>query len=94
MAKGKKQVLTTYNGPEGTLKPKQFEKETKENKPEMNGDAGNGQATLQRFWNPSKPRSPLCNNSSSLSQEENVPEKLTQQTEKSKQGKERITQTP
>ncbi|XP_029572869.1 N-lysine methyltransferase KMT5A [Salmo trutta] len=92
MAKGKKKMLTTYKGPEGTLKPKQVEKESKENKPELNGDAGNGQTTLPSFLSPSKPKSPLCNNSSSLSQEENVPEKLTLQTEKSKQGKVRENQ--
>lgn len=92
MAKGKKKMLTTYKGPEGTLKPKKVEKESKENKPELNGDAGNGQTTLPSFLSPSKPKSPLCNNSSSLSQEENVPEKLTLQTEKSKQGKVRENQ--
>ncbi|XP_038823221.1 lysine methyltransferase 5Ab isoform X2 [Salvelinus namaycush] len=92
MAKGKKKMLTTYKGPEGTLQPKQVEKETKENKPELNGDAGNGQSTLPSLRSPSKHKSPLCNNSSSLSQEENVPEKLTLQTEKSKQGKVRQNQ--
>lgn len=35
--KGKKKMLTTYKGPEGTLKPKKVEKESKENKPELNG---------------------------------------------------------
>uniref|UniRef100_A0A8K9XMS2 [histone H4]-lysine(20) N-methyltransferase n=2 Tax=Oncorhynchus mykiss TaxID=8022 RepID=A0A8K9XMS2_ONCMY len=90
--KGKKKMQTTYKRPEGTLQPKQIEKETKENKPEFNGDAGNGQTTLPSLWSPSKPKSPLCNNSSSLSQEENVPEKLTPQTEKSTQGKVRPNQ--
>ncbi|XP_041692264.1 N-lysine methyltransferase KMT5A-A isoform X2 [Coregonus clupeaformis] len=80
MAKGKK------NRPEET---RQVKKKTKENKPEMNRDAGNCQPTIKSIWSPGKPRSPLCDYSSSVIQEENVPEKCTQ-TETSKKVKGRL----
>ncbi|KAL0979382.1 hypothetical protein UPYG_G00184350 [Umbra pygmaea] len=87
MAKGKKKVLTNHNRPKETLESKEVEKKAKENKPDMNGTASNGQPTIQSLWSPSKPRSPLCDNSSSLIQVEIVHEKLTPQTVTSRQGK-------
>uniref|UniRef100_A0A4W5NFS4 [histone H4]-lysine(20) N-methyltransferase n=1 Tax=Hucho hucho TaxID=62062 RepID=A0A4W5NFS4_9TELE len=87
MAKGKKKVLTTNNRPEETLQVKQ---KTKENKPDLNRDAGNCQPTIQSLRRPSKRRSPLCDYSRSVIQVENVPEKCTLQTEPSKKGKGRL----
>ncbi|KAJ8005655.1 hypothetical protein DPEC_G00120190 [Dallia pectoralis] len=89
MAKGKKKMLTTLRAEE-TLQSKKVDNHTKENKP-MNGDTGITQPTIQGLWSPSKPRSPLCDNSCTLTQPEIVPE-LTPKTETLKQGKVRPTQ--
>ncbi|XP_040052175.2 lysine methyltransferase 5Ab isoform X1 [Gasterosteus aculeatus] len=73
MAKGKKSVLKTNKKPDDTVAPKiASNKDTKENKPTKNTDCvGPEQSTLQSLWSPSKPRSPLSDNSSMLIQKGN-----------------------
>ncbi|KAM4617088.1 lysine methyltransferase 5Ab [Polymixia lowei] len=83
MAKGKNNVLTTRNKPEDTLQHRDGSK-TKENKPEMNGDnLCKTQSTFHNLWSPSKPRSPLSENSSMV-QEGNGSDKSHADTSKLK----------
>ncbi|XP_046872650.1 lysine methyltransferase 5Ab isoform X2 [Hypomesus transpacificus] len=72
MGKGRKKAQTSTDQGQVTLQPK-VGKGTKENTPEMNKEtAGKTQSTLTTLWSPSKPRSPLGDNSSALVQENNV----------------------
>ncbi|XP_067083754.1 lysine methyltransferase 5Ab [Osmerus mordax] len=72
MGKGRKKAQTSTDQGQVTLQPKVV-KGTKENTPEMNKEtAGKTQSTLTTLWSPSKPRSPLGDNSSALVQENNV----------------------
>ncbi|XP_046872649.1 lysine methyltransferase 5Ab isoform X1 [Hypomesus transpacificus] len=73
MGKGRKKAQTSTDQGQVTLQPK-VGKGTKENTPEMNKQetAGKTQSTLTTLWSPSKPRSPLGDNSSALVQENNV----------------------
>ncbi|XP_059910826.1 lysine methyltransferase 5Ab isoform X1 [Gadus macrocephalus] len=69
----KKHVLTTTSKP---VDPIQHREALKENKPEMNRDNScKAQSTLHSLWSPSKPRSPLSENSSCVFQEGNGLEK-------------------
>ncbi|CAL8342854.1 unnamed protein product [Lota lota] len=87
----KKHVLTTSSKPVDTLQHREPLKETKENKPEMNRDSScKAQPTLHSLWSPSKPRSPLSENSSCVFQEGNSSEKP--HTDTSKPKKDRATE--
>ncbi|XP_039659843.1 lysine methyltransferase 5Ab isoform X2 [Perca fluviatilis] len=86
MAKGKESVLRTDKKPEDTVQHKvNSRKETKENKPTTNKDCvGTVQSFFQSLRSPSKPRSPLSDNSSMLIQEGNESDATNPDTPKFK----------